>query len=189
MYALFPRYFLQWFPAFNLSVICVLIWVTSLFCLLFIHLSPDSRDVRILLSAFIALKLMAAVWQLPTLPRDPGSYAAALNRRHGKVVFSNFTPASVAAYTEAFSASLNTRGVEKLIARGPLVDEDFSLFCERNRTLLGGTRPDYFILFLLDGSVCGAQRKQLQIAGYPVVSEGECFVLYDLRSGSSPARP
>ncbi|OAI42019.1 hypothetical protein AYO40_01965 [Planctomycetaceae bacterium SCGC AG-212-D15] len=185
MYAVFPWYFTTFFPSFNLMASCLMIWITTLAVPVF-HAAWRQQRMGFLLAFLVLLKIGVAIPHIAELPEGLGEYASTMRDLKGRVVVSNFTPASVSTYTRTFSASLTHDGMRNLADGRALNLSDYYLLCERHVDPTQTERPDYFVHFPL--SVFGpAPPEALELLRhrYPTLKRTRSFEIFDLRHWSS----
>ncbi|HLW59022.1 MAG TPA: hypothetical protein VKV57_03755 [bacterium] len=180
MYAVFPRYFMQWFPTFNLDTICVVGWTVAAFVFaLRKHLESRPWPAWMLL-VLVILKVLAITPDVVARPVGLGDYAQILRALEGHSVVSDFTPASVASYTRAFSASLPLDIIHPTLNSRDLDLSEYKLFGERDAANPIYRHPEYLLLFR--AVTPPAVVEELINGGLPVAGEGRSFVLFDLRN-------
>ncbi|MEZ5785110.1 MAG: hypothetical protein R3D62_01190 [Xanthobacteraceae bacterium] len=177
MYALFPRYFLQWYPAFLLAALCTITWAVALWGPALIRLGPLHAATGI-----IGLKLLAILPIALGPAVDHGDHAKVLRDLRGQIVVSNFTPASVASYTHAFSGWIKADAVPALLSTGKVRLDDYFMLFERDRNNPRYTRPDYFLFFRGMGSA--EQIDDLIGRGFKPMAEGNSYLLFKPNAAS-----
>jgi hypothetical protein len=156
MYALFPRYFLQWYPAFLLAPICAFIWIASVF---------EGYASSWMKAAAICLKIAVVLVGAFTRAVDTNAQAAILRGLRDQAVVSNFTPASVSSYTDCFAGWLKDGAVQRLLTSGRVTVSDYAMIFEADRnTNPLYQRPAYFAFFKAYGT-------REQLAAIKAVSE------------------
>ena len=176
---LLPGYFLNWYPQWQLDSICVAIWVAVL---AYPYLSSGALGecgmAALLLTA--AVKTASLGSQLLPLPSPGGDHIEGLLKIRGQPTVSNFTPASVASYTHAFSALVEPEGARRLLSGGSVGSKDYRLLTERDsQTNLMYQHPKYLVfykglvLFPNDWSV---------LDEYVPIAEGNDYAIYSLPS-------
>jgi hypothetical protein len=152
MYALFPRYFLQWYPAFLLAPICVAVWLVALIAP-FINRTVGPCQIGVLVLAGAAtFKLIAFTPLLMAERPNLNEHAAVLRGLAGEPIASNFTPASVSSYTNAFAGWLKQDAVDKLLTTGRVSTSDYFMLFEADRDNPDYVSPRYFVFFKAYGS-------------------------------------
>jgi hypothetical protein len=143
MYALFPRYFLQWYPQFLLGVICVSVWLARLLDVLPAAVVP----------AAVVLKVIIVAYGTSSAQTDFNTQAEILRPLAGQPIASNFTPASVSSYTDAFAGWLKADAVDKLMTTGRVEPSDYFMLFEADRDNNPLYKsPRYFIFFKAYGT-------------------------------------
>jgi hypothetical protein len=143
MYALFPRYFLQWYPEFLLGVICVSVWLASL-----LEVLPTAA-----VAAAVALKVIVVAYGTASAQTDVNTQADILRRMAGQPIASNWTPSSVSSYTDAFAGWLKADAVDKLITTGRVEPSDYFMLFEADRDSNPLYKsPRYFVFFKAYGT-------------------------------------
>ncbi len=174
-----PGYFVGWYALFQLNSICVAVWVAVL-PLPYLSSGALRGSAQAALVLAIAVKAASLGSQLLPLPKPGGDHIEAVKKLRGQPTVSNFTPASTASYTHAFSALIKPEGARKLLSGGSVGPGDFWLLTERDsQTNPIYRQPKYFVfykglvLFPDDWSVLG---------DYVPISEGNDFAIYSLPS-------
>ena len=176
---IFTRYFVQLFISFNLSTTIIFVWISAIiFPLINASVKMPSR-IAVIFIALAILKITIISQLIPSLPKSFADYADALYQLKGKFVVSNFTPASVATYTNSFSGSLTPEGIILLGKTGEVDPVEWRLFNEADRDNPLYRKPDYLMFFYEAGSP--EILIQLKAMKVPVVSEGMWYTLFDLR--------
>jgi hypothetical protein len=153
MYALFPRYFYQWYPSFLLAPLCISIWTVCLISpLLTLRSSLCPSFGAAVIIAFVIVKAFAFVPYIFERPANHGKHAQVLRALKGESTGSNFTPASVASYTNAFSGWVKTESVYKLFQGERLNIDDYFMIFEVNRSDSFYKSPGYYVFYKAFGS-------------------------------------
>jgi hypothetical protein len=177
MYALFPRYFAQWYPVFLLAPLCAAVWTTALFSPVLFWLERRPHHAVVLILCLVLLRGIASLPIVLASHVNEGDHATALREIAGQPTASNFTPASVASYTHAFSGWLRPDGAERLFLHGTVSPDDYFMIFEvdrlHNRQY---TRPDYYVLYKFPGS--DQQLERLVKAGAVILKEGNTYALF-----------
>jgi hypothetical protein len=176
MYAVFPRYFMQWFPAFQLAMLCVTVWATYIFCTAFQWLGLSGRQWHAVGACIVVIKLIGV---FPSISanwgRDFGDHADILRSLEGRVVMSNFTPATAASYTRELSGWIKPDAAVNLL-NGDRLDKDaYAVLLERDMSNPKIYCPDYYIFFKYLGSA--AELDALKAAHTPL-REGNSYALF-----------
>jgi hypothetical protein len=116
---------------------------------------------------------------LITLPPAGGDHTQALLKLRGQPTASNFTPASVASYTQSFSGFVKPEGAQVLLSGGSIRPEDCIMLWERDRANPMYQKPKYFV-FYKGLSIFGADWSFL--AEYAPMSEGNDIAIYSIPS-------
>jgi hypothetical protein len=173
MYALVPTYFVLWYPAFLLAPLCSVLWVTALVCPLLATYDTHARSW--LVAALVALKVVSIAPALFAQRTNEGDHAPALRALAGQPTASNFTPASVASYTRAFSGWVKPAAVEKLLRTGSIEPSDYFMLFERDRAANDLYRkPSYFIYF----RALGSPEQLAELGKFSPTSAGDTFILF-----------
>jgi hypothetical protein len=174
-----PGYFVGWYPQFQLDSICVAVWLALL---PLPYLIGDALRGKALaaLTLVIIVKAASLSSQLLPLPNPGGDHIAALRKLRGQPTVSNFTPASTASYTHAFSALIKPEGLRKLLSGGSAGPKDFWLLTEHDsETNPIYRQPKYFVFY--KGLVIFPDDWSV-IDEYVPVSEGNDYAIYSLPS-------
>jgi hypothetical protein len=178
MYALFPRYFAQWYPAFLLAPLCAAVWTTALSSPVLFWLERRPHHHAIVL--ILCVVLLRGIASLPIVLAshvNEGDHATGLREIAGQPTASNFTPASVASYTHAFSGWLRPEAAERLFLQGTVSPDDYFMIFEvdrrHNRQY---TRPEYYVLYKFPG--WDRHLERLVKAGAVILKEGNTYALF-----------
>lgn len=175
MYALFPRYFYQWYPSFLLAPLCVSIWTVALISPT-LGTRPSAKSFApAIFMVMSALKIILFWPSLLEKPVDQGQHAAVLRSLSGKSVASNFTPASVSSYTRAFSGWLKNDAVQKLLTEGRVDPSDYFMLFEADRSNPLYTTPQYYVFFKKYGA--DADLKNIR-SGNNLVVENDAVAVF-----------
>jgi hypothetical protein len=173
-----PTYFGNWFSVFLLAPLCAVLWTAVLAAPILASDKSSRYRTRLLLAA-TALKVLSLAVLLATERPVASDHAEALRALWGIPTASNFTPASVAAYTQAFSGFLTPSGAEKLLSRGSVELEDYAMMFERDRANAMYRTPLYFVFY--KGSTIFPGDWSF-LSRFEPVREGNSFALYAVPS-------
>jgi hypothetical protein len=169
-----PAYFAGWYRAFQIAAVCIFVWFAVL-AIPFINSGVFRRNA----SAFIAVVLLAKAISLASVFSGPqargGDHAMALRALRGVPTASNFTPASVASYTEAFSAFAKPEAAQRLLTEGRIPVTDYYMFYERDGANPAYERPKYFV-FYKGLTIFGGDWSFL--SAFKPVAEGNDYAIY-----------
>jgi len=190
-YALFPRYFLQWFPGFNLASTCVVCWGTIVFYLALASRPLDNTWAPVLMGV-VGLKAVVLAASLLVHPLPSTDYISTLARLKGRTVVSDWIPSFAASHTGQFSAALSNEAIQLLPQRRKLNRKDFFLFVERDDSNPRYYEPEFFLLCVPCGESIyertSRQESKWRLArelidkGLPMVDRGRSFVLFRLHN-------
>jgi hypothetical protein len=179
MYALFPRYFYQWYPSFLLAPLCVSIWTVALISPSLITRPSAKSFAPAIFMAMFSLKVILFWPSLLEKPVDQGKHAAVLRSLSGKTVASNFTPASVSSYTRAFSGWLKNDAVQKLLSEGRVAPSDYFMLFEADRSNPLYTTPQYYVFFKKYGADADLENIR---SGNNLVAENDAVAVFKVPS-------
>jgi hypothetical protein len=168
----------SWYPQFQLDSICAATWM-SILVLPYLQSAAFAKHWRSSVGLAVVIKAMSLATLLSTLPPPGGDHTEALPKLRGLPTVSNFTPASVASYTHAFSGLIKPEGARKLLSGGSVGPDDYLWLTERDRTNPMYQRPKYLVfykgisIFADDWSV---------LSGYVPIAEGNDYAIYAIPS-------
>ena len=175
-----PGYFLEWYWQFQLDSIFIGIWMAVALTPFIVAAWFDKRTFSLILVIFI-IKLLSVIAQLLPLPPQGGDHTKALLKLRGETTASNFTPASTASYTHAFSGLIYPEGAGKLLSGEPVNRNDYRLLTDSTDSIKNPIyqMPKYFvfykglIIFKDDWSV---------LDQYEPIEEGNDYAIYSIPS-------
>ena len=104
-------------------------------------------------AAAIALKVIVVAYGPASARTDFNTQAEILRRMAGQPIASNFTPASVSSYTDAFAGWLKADAVDKLMTTGRVEPSDYFMLFEADRDHNPLYKsPRYFVFFKAYGT-------------------------------------
>jgi hypothetical protein len=174
-----PGYFIGWYWQFQLDSIVVGVLMTVVLTPFIASVSLDKKHFEFIGAIFI-IKVLLTITQLLPLPSQGGDHTKALLKLYGEPTASNFTPASVASYTQAFSGFIKPEGAEKLLSGQPVNPNDYWMLLERDSIQNPIYRmPKYFVFY--KGLVIFQDDWSI-LNQYEPIEEGNDYAIYSIPS-------
>jgi hypothetical protein len=178
MYAIFPRYFYQWYPAFLLAPLCMMFWTIALISPILEPVQAKRSFAFVIVFAVLSLKSIAILPNVLIKPENLGGHADGLRAIAGEPVASNFTPASVSSYTNSFAGWLKADAVKKLFLEGQVATDDYFMFFEVNKLNKIYEKPHYYVFFKKFGTM--AELELIRGYGKPLILENSSIVIFKI---------
>lgn len=142
-----PGYFLGWYRQFQLDSICAAIWI-GVTLTPFLSSAELGSKKYFIISILFVIKLISLSTQLLPLPPVGGDHTLALIKLRGEPTVSNFTPASTASYTHAFSGFIKPNGARLLLSGQTVTADDYWMLLERDSNSNPiYIKPHYFVFY------------------------------------------